>query len=226
MSKTGTGSQFKTDSSQHSIVRTADSNPLASPRELTAAQFEGLLKRLDADRNRAGEKYEVIRWKLVRFFQWNSCFAAEELVDETLNRLAEKLAAGGQEISDIAAYAWGIARKVKQEALRKDARTVYLGDVPSVENLTGSARLPEDAADDLTPTRRRLKFLRACIRGLSARDRTLLLAYHAPKGRKNEARKQLAKEAGVTSLALRVRVNRLRFKVEDCIKKRFGSGTG
>jgi RNA polymerase sigma factor (sigma-70 family) len=223
MSKTGTGSQLKTDSSQHSTGRTATSESHAPPGELTAAQFEGLLKRLDADRNRAGEKYEVIRWKLVRFFQWNSCFAAEELVDETLNRLAEKVAAGGQEISDIAAYAWGIARNVKQEALRKDARTIHLGDVPSVETLAGN--VPMDAADDLTQDQKRLKCLRMCIRRLSARDRTLLLSYHSPKGRKNEARKQLAKEAGVTSLALRVRVNRLRFKLEDCIRKRFASGT-
>ncbi len=75
--------------------------------DLTAAQFDALLRRLDADRNRAGEKYEEVRWKLVRFFQWNSCLAAEELVDETLNRVAERLAERGDEIPDVAAFAWG-----------------------------------------------------------------------------------------------------------------------
>ncbi len=87
--------------------------------DLTAAQFDALLRRLDTDRNRAGEKYEEVRWKLVRFFQWNSCLAAEELVDETLNRVAERVAERGDEISDVAAFAWGVARKVRLEALRK-----------------------------------------------------------------------------------------------------------
>src|SRR5260221_8969434 len=102
-------------------MRMANSDSLALPKDLTAAQFEGLLQRLDADRNQAGEKYEDIRWRMVRFFQWNSCLTAEELVEETLNRDAEKLAAGAHEIPHVAADAWGLARKVKQEALPMDS---------------------------------------------------------------------------------------------------------
>src|SRR5260370_21814440 len=54
--------------------------------DLTTASFESLLQRLDPDRERAGGKYENIRRKLIKFFQWNDCFAEEDLADETLDR--------------------------------------------------------------------------------------------------------------------------------------------
>src|SRR5260370_8775058 len=54
--------------------------------DLTTASFESLLQRLDPDRERAGGKYENIRRKLIKFFQWNDCFAEEDLADEPLGR--------------------------------------------------------------------------------------------------------------------------------------------
>src|SRR5215470_10383215 len=56
-----------------------------------ATELQNLLVRLDSDWNRAGEKYEELRRTLIKFFEWNSCFPAEDLVDETLDRVAKKL---------------------------------------------------------------------------------------------------------------------------------------
>ncbi len=75
-----------------------DATPSFPRGDLTGDKFESLLLRLDADRNRAGEKYEEIRWKLIRFFQWSSCLHAEDCVDETFNRVAEKLTTESQDI--------------------------------------------------------------------------------------------------------------------------------
>lgn len=188
-----------------------------SPKDdLTAAKFEGLLLRLDPNRDRAGEKYEEIRWKLVKFFQWGSCVNAEDLVDETLNRVAEKLASQQEDIHDVAAFVWGVAKKIRQEEVRKESKTIRLPDLPGAEELFPSPRAADVEASE---TQSRLKCLRRCLRLLAVVDRRLLLKYHSSSGRRGEGRQRLAQESGITNLALRVRVNRLRFKLEECIKE-------
>jgi DNA-directed RNA polymerase specialized sigma24 family protein len=191
--------------------------------DLTAAKFEGLLLRLNEERNRAGEKYEEIRWKLVRFFQWGSCLDAEDLADETFNRVAEKLASNEERIQDVVAFTWGIAKRIRQEAARKDAKTVGLLDLPSPDEVLADKRAAADAPYEPPGNQNHLKCLRRCIQRLPAEDGRLLLAYHSPRGRRSEGRRRLAQENGITMLALRVRANRLRFKLEECITKCLGS---
>jgi DNA-directed RNA polymerase specialized sigma24 family protein len=191
--------------------------------DLTREKFEGLLMRLDDDRGRAGEKYEQIRWKLLRFFQWGRCLDAEDLVDETFNRVAEKLVSQSQDIRDVAGFAWGVAKKIRQEALRIEAKTVRLPDLPGGEDSFFDNNVADNAPFELAVRQQRLKCLRQCIQLLSAEDRRLLLTYHSPRGRRPEARRRLAKENEMSMLALRVRANRLRFKLEECIKKRLSS---
>jgi hypothetical protein len=53
--------------------------------------FEQLLTWLDPDRDIAGQKYEVIRTRLIRVFELRGCFKAEELTDETINRVTAKI---------------------------------------------------------------------------------------------------------------------------------------
>ncbi|SRR5581483_9700722 len=187
--------------------------------ELTAAKFDGLLLRLDTDRNRAGEKYEEVRWKLVKFFQWGSCLEAEDLADETFNRVAEKLASNEEKIQDVVAFTWGIAKRIRQEAVRKDAKTVGLLDLPSADEVLADKRAAADAPYELPGNQNHLKCLRRCIQSFAPKDRRLLLTYHSPRGRRIDGRRRLAQENGITMLALRVRANRLRFKLEECIKK-------
>jgi hypothetical protein len=57
------------------------------------------------------------------------------------------------------------------------------------------------------------------MQNLSPDDRKFVLAYHSPKGRRVEERKRLAQENGISMVALRVRANRLRFKLEECLKR-------
>jgi hypothetical protein len=39
----------------------------------------------------AGQKYEQIRRKLVRFFEWRACSGADELADATIDRVIRGL---------------------------------------------------------------------------------------------------------------------------------------
>src|SRR5579863_7710552 len=89
-------------------------------------QLESLLRLFDQDRDWAGEKYELLRRKLIKFFEWNSCFPSEDLADETFNRLGQKI--GKEEIRDVVGFAWGIAKNVRREARKKAGRTVYIAD--------------------------------------------------------------------------------------------------
>jgi len=148
---------------------------------------------------------------------------AEELVDETLNRVAERVAERGDEIPDVAAFAWGVAKKVRLEALRKDLKTVHLPDLPDVDSFVAIDRDWTGTKHELA--QRRLNYLRICIQCLSPQNRRLLLRYHAPKGRRIEGRQRLAKENALSMLALRVRANRLRYKLEECIKKHLTANT-
>jgi hypothetical protein len=187
-------------------------------RDLTAANFDALMLRLDTDRSRAGDKYEEIRWKLIRFFQWSSCLDAERLADEAFDRVAEKLIGNEENIQNVVAFLWGVARKIRLEALRTNSRTVLLADLsdaaPSfVDRLTTCNSQNEPVED-----KRRLKCLRRCIQSLSASDRRLLLEYYSPRNRIS-GRRKLAQEYRLTKVALRVRANRLRSKVEALIKE-------
>src|SRR5829696_6063126 len=88
-------------------------------RSITQAQFNFLLSWLDPDPSRAGEKYEAIRRKLITFFTARRCLQAEELADETINRVALKAheVAPGY-VGNPSLYFYGVARKVFHEWAR------------------------------------------------------------------------------------------------------------
>src|SRR5258707_3559667 len=84
---------------------------------LTANAFAKLLNRLDADRERAGEKYEDLRRTLNRFFEWRGAPFPEEHADETFNRVARKLDEG-VEIKNFGGYCYEVARLVCLESTK------------------------------------------------------------------------------------------------------------
>lgn len=187
--------------------------------DLTADKFEAFLRRLDPDWEQAGQKYEEIRWRLIKFFQWNSCLDAEDLVDETFNRVAEKIVSSEEEIHDVAGFIWGVAKNIRRESIRNEAKTVRLPDLPGGEDFLADHQAAPNAAHELATRESRAKCLRKCMQALPSEDRRVLLTYHSSRGRRPEARRWLAEQNGITMPALRVRVTRLRFKLEECIRK-------
>lgn len=179
-------------------------------RGLTREGFESLLCMLDPDRERAGELYEGIRRRLVRLFEWRGCAQAEDLADETFNRVARKSAEGLiLQRSDPYAYFCGVAHHVFQELVRRQAREHRLQEVGD----RSSSPPLEDEADH------RLDHLRACLETLDGEQRHLLLRYHKDDQR-IRSRKELCEELGIPMNALRIRVHRLRKKVEACVQKK------
>jgi len=175
---------------------------------LTKDSLDGLLARLDADRERAGEKYETLRLGLIRFFEWRGASTPVEHADETLDRVARKLHQG-EEIRDLPAFVAGVARFVFLEVVKeRTAQQVALRRWPS----------QADTAEPPAPDGERMECARKCLQTLPAENARLLLAYYQEdKARKIANRQQLATELGISPSALRMRMRRIRVQLEECI---------
>ena len=73
------------------------------------------------DRESGSEKYLEIRSNLTRFFEWRGCSFPEDHADETINRIAKKVAEG-EEILNPSGYAMGVARLLLLEILKSRQR--------------------------------------------------------------------------------------------------------
>lgn len=179
-------------------------------RGLTAEGFEALLAMLHPDRETAGERYEDIRRRLVRLFEWRGCARSEELADETFNRVARKSAEGlTLQRSDPYAYFCGVAHHVFQEVVRREAR-----ESKALESGDWTSSDPADDQPDY-----RLGHLRSCLQTLASDQRRLLLRYHQ-EDQRIRSRKDLCDELGIPMNALRIRVHRLRRRVEACVREK------
>jgi DNA-directed RNA polymerase specialized sigma24 family protein len=182
---------------------------------IAAAAWSELIAFLARGGRSGGAAYEDLRQRLQLFFEWKGCGGAPDLADETLNRVAAKLAAGEQIVTDEPwRYAFGVARFVYLEAVKRNARHTQVERGDSAE--------PRDGDRDAAAQREaRLAALEACLGALPPRTQQMLLRYHEDDGRQRiDHRKQLADELGIALNALRIRVHRVRLQIEDCVRSR------
>jgi DNA-directed RNA polymerase specialized sigma24 family protein len=178
---------------------------------LTADTFTRLLNYLDADRERAGAKYEDLRRTLIRFFEWRGAPYPEEHADEALNRIGRKLDEG-IEIKNLSAYSYEVARLVFLETTKgADSKRLSLGSArvdPVASNLT----------EEVAEKELRLMCLEDCLRTLPGESAELILEYYRyePRGQV-ERRRALAERLGLRRDALANRVQRLRDKLQNCV---------
>jgi RNA polymerase sigma factor (sigma-70 family) len=170
---------------------------------LTKEEFDQLLAWLDPDPRRAGERYEAIRRDLITVFLNRQCDEAEDLADETINRVAKKV----KELKKIyvgepARYFHGVAKKVILEYRRRRDRPLQA---------TPLAVLP----DELSPY---LECLNDCLGRLSPSNRELILEYYQEKKQaKITSHKEMGKQMQLKASALRVRAYRIRVQLEKCV---------
>src|SRR5215470_1533961 len=167
---------------------------------LTQKAWDGLLASLGKDRESAGEKYIEIRGNLTRFFEWRGCPFPEDHADETINRVAKRIA-DGEEIRNPSSYCIGIARMLLLEIAKSRAREQQaLGEVADPQVVTSG----EDTED-------RIECLRPCLGQLPADNRDLISEYdQGERGAKIQNRKRLTERLGVRVNTLRMRALRLR----------------
>ena len=170
---------------------------------ITQEAFDGLLAWLDPDRDRAAQKYETVRTRLIKIFACRGCGEADDLADETINRVTAKLnEIVDTYVGDPALYFYGVANKVYLEYLRKR---------PAVE----SPPLRE-SSDDLEAE---YACLEKCMDQLPRESRRLVLEYYQDEKRaKIERRRKLAEELGIAVNALRIRAHRIRQQLQQCVQ--------
>lgn len=178
----------------------------------TEGGFDRLLLALDPDRDLAAERYEQLRTRLVKFFEWRGCAIPEELSDRTFDRVGGKLVRG-EEIKNVRAYCVGVARMIHLEYLREVARERQIFDD------TGEAAVSYDFEAAATEASR-VRAFETCFAELLPDQRRYLTIYHT--GEKDERirnRKTLAGELGVAAGSLRIRMFRLRQILEACVER-------
>ena len=171
---------------------------------LSQEAFDALLEWLDSDREQAAMKYEDIRKRLIKIFTGRSCAEAEDLADETINRVISKLDEVGPEFEgDRGRYFYGVANKIYLEHRRRK-----------------SPQPPLLTAPDPNQIELEFRCMERCVETLSEGNRYLLLQYYgAEGGAKVEQRKRLAEELGIAPNALRIRAFRIRVGLQDCMEK-------
>ncbi len=180
---------------------------------LTKEAFERLLDSLDANRERAGEKYENVRRKLIEFFEARGSNSPADHADQTINRVAKRLEEG-EVVKDLSAYSYGVARLLLKETLRgrgKEPVTLDLAPAPLIVT-------DEDEDERRHLEEARLKCFEVCLSNLPAASRVLIIEYYREeKGIKIEQRKRQADALNMSLNALRLRACRIRAELGDCI---------
>ena len=193
--------------------------PLKKDWVLTQEAFDQLLTRLDRDRQQAAERYEVLREMLITFFEFRGALAPEEETDETLNRVARKIAEGQQiTASSIETYAYAVARNVWREYLAQPQRLIAVDDLTNDQLAKQNSDERSTLSADQELLERRLECLESCLETLSPEHRALIMSYYEGESKvKIQNRKKLANALGMPINALRIRASRLRDRLEACV---------
>jgi len=181
--------------------------------EMTEDAFRTLLARLDADWDRAGEKYALLRRKLAKFFECRGCHTPAELADETINRVARRLVEGEEILAfEPERYFYGVARNVLREYQESSAKQLFsLDDLSPAEHPRHDPIEARARAELRGQYERQLEQLETCLEQLPPAHRDLLLEYYRGEQRgRIEGRRELAARLGITVNALKIRVFRLR----------------
>lgn len=172
---------------------------------LAQEDFDRLLGWLNQDQEQAGLVYEKIRWRLITIFAARGCEVPEELADETIDRVARRVS----EIEpgytgDKALYFFGVANNVHHEYLKRPQ--------PPAQQ--------DELIDERGDQERLHHCLEQCLRKLSEESRHMILRYYSQeKQAKIHLHKEMAEELGITINTLRLRVLRLKEKLQPCIER-------
>jgi len=174
--------------------------------------FNEILAWLNSDRDVAGQMYVQLRHDLAKIFTWNRCSDPEGLTDEVFDRVSRKVYQLRQTFNgDPRLFFYGVARNLIKEESKKIRAQV------SLEHMDLAANESADNHND--PGMMRAECLELCLQKISSDKRELILDYYAKeKQAKIDHRADIARRFGMSVEVLRVRIYRIRSKLERCIE--------
>ena len=174
-------------------------------KEVTSEKFASFLAWLSPDRESAGEEYERLRFRLCTFFAQRQCRFADELADETINRVILKVSE--EQIENKIAYCYGVAKNVYRESLRKERTHLDIDDVVVAAKAPEEPKFSDECLDK-------------CLEKLSPESRELVLEYFSEaKLAKIELHRRISESLQMTQTALRMRVMRIKQKLTICVRE-------
>ncbi len=166
--------------------------------------FDALLEWLDLDREKAGQRYEVIRAGLIRIFVSKGVSDAEYYTDEAIDRVMKRLPEiQATYVGDPARYFHGVARNIVMEAGRRK-------EIPT--DVLPQGHAPEPPKSDTS------ECLTKCLQQLSREKQEFILDYHLYHGHEKVVHhREMASELEISEGALRTRAHHLRVNLEKCV---------
>lgn len=179
--------------------------------EIVKERFETLLRWLDPDRDTAGQIYLDIRLRMVKMFLARGCPCADDLADETMERVTKRCLDIVEDYEgDPIPYFYGVAHRVFLEDTRK----------PRHQELPAVLVAPVEETDH---RKRETKFecLKECLAKLPPIQRKLIVNYYDYSGSKRskiDRRKEINQDLGITPESMRIRIFRIRTVLASCIR--------
>lgn len=178
---------------------------------LTPESFNGLLHWLDHDRDQAGLRYEEIRVFLVKRFRQLGADDPEELANRTFDRVAKKLPTIRESYEGPAEpYFCSTAYYIHLEYLRKPITlSLATWDFQDPVATIGEEVSEKELLDSC---------LGHCLGKLNQESRDMILQYYrGDRQVKIRIRKALAEQLGIGLPTLRLRAQRVRAALKNCI---------
>lgn len=183
--------------------------------------FSRLFEWLDNGVDSEGKTYLEMRRRLVSYFGRRHRPTAEDLADETLDRIAATLQRDGAiTITPPAKYCYAVARFVLLEDFRREHKQIRLDERSSTRHLMTASASSIEPAESIEIREQRLECLERHLQELSPEQRALVIEYYRDAGRQRiEHRREIAKQLGVTMNALSIRVSRIRSGLEASVER-------
>jgi len=202
------------------VESSADSTPATSAAAGPAT--DRLLAFFDPDRARAEAKYAQVRLRLSKLFAWRRCTPADAFVDQTVDRVVRRLAAGtDRHVAEPYQYFYNVALGVAREQRPLSEPEPPVEVPPADPAADPNAAVPETKRPPKDPAlvaqaQQRMPLLGAALRELLPQYRRLLTDYHR-RHRSPDWREELEQRYGAPDNVLRLRVHRLRAGVERSV---------
>ena len=149
-------------------------------RALTQAVFHRLLNWFNeehGDQDSGGQMYEEMRQKLISYFDRRGCRFPEDLADETLNRVAQRLDEKGS-ITNVtpAQFCYIKARQVLHEYWRRpEQKEIALEDLPVNDQPDQRTFLGNNPNDEQDEQEKWMECLEDCLQKLKPQDHELII---------------------------------------------------
>lgn len=176
--------------------------------------WDKFLSLLDADRDKAGEKYEAIQRKLITFFECRRCLAPEQLADVSINRVIRRYFEG-EVINTLMGYVYGVAKIVYLEHLAEQRNE------QDMQAHLAYTRQPTEA-DSHSDTLSDALYVcfDGCMEELPKDDQEFIKQYYEESRRKKiDNRKSMAEGLRISQNALVLRAFHIRKRLKRCIDK-------